>query len=275
MPKILDSKIRNLIHLTLSSFEKFKSKNGIYKGFEEDNKKIKGIKKEIVKFYNNKTKNDFLSKNIINESTKEINNQVLLDSLAKELSDLDKEIENVVIENLNKISGKKEAKAIEQNQKDKVRLEKKQKQVEKTSKKILKNISTPVSSFEYKKYIAPSAFVLIGFLILSSIFGDEEPKYNKNNPFVKHCLSIGFTSNKDVASCVSDEKRRAEDQAQRRQEQAQRDAYNQQLIQEQQRANDNVTNQMLMDMSKSLLGLNNRPAPRTTCIYTINGMICQ
>jgi len=275
MSKIIDAKIYNLIHLILSSFKKFKSKDGIYTGFEKDNKKIKDLKKGILKSYQNKSINDFLTKNVINDSTKEITNKVLLGSITKELADLDKEIENIVLENSIKINEKEESKEIELNQKNKIRLEKKQEQDRKKNDSILKKISISTGMLEYKKYITPSVLVLIGLFILSTMFKEEKTTYNKNNSFVQHCLSIGFASNRDVANCVSDEKRRAEEQTQRRKELSQRDVYNQQLIQEQQRANDNVTNQMLMDMSKSLLGLNNKPAPRTTCIKTITGFICQ
>ena len=104
----------------------------------------------------------------------------------------------------------------------------------------------------------------------------------KNNKWVKNCLDLGFKKNSEVAKCAERQELahyeylKIKNENERiKNELAQADQYQKQILEEQRRANDMQSNQMLLNLSQELMGLNNNNNRSFNCITNPVGWSCR
>jgi hypothetical protein len=272
--KKISELIKQLISLSVKSLDKYNRFEGKYKNFDHDIKKIEKIKDEIInsdiKTFKIKTfdrliedelnKIDEDYRDVINEDLVKIKN--ILNSKHEEYKIIEEKIQT-------KKDNKNNSNASEKNKTKSINLD--------TSNSVIKiNLSN-----QNRNYLMIAISIVLAILFFTSISSDK-PSYNKNNKWVKNCLDLGFKKNSEVAKCAERQELahyeylKIKNENERiKNELAQANQYQKKILEEQRRANDMQSNQMLLNLSQELMGLNNNNNRSFNCITNPVGWSCR
>lgn len=279
--KIILNSLSLFINLSSKSLNKYSENQGEYKSFNLDKKKLEDLK---IKLINSKVK-DF--------------DIVQFDSVKEELLEkIDKDFYEVINDEVNEIKEILEAKfdqlkiKEDNNKQEKIKLtEAKQNRL--INKKIDKRVNNNKDNLSFKKelayvsdlsnrnknYVMLVGVAVIVVILFFSVFSNNE-SYDTENQWVKECLSLGFKKSEDVARCAVKQKKAHYDylaiqneNERIKSELAQANQYRKNILQQQRRSNDLQTDQMLLNLSKDLMGLNNNNKS-FNCITNIMGWSC-
>jgi hypothetical protein len=266
--------IKQLISLSVKSLDKYNRFEGKYKNFDHDIKKIEKIKDEII-----------------NSDIKTFKIKTFHRLIEDELNKIDKDYRGVINEDLVKIkdilnSKYEEYKIIE----EKIQTKKDNKNNSNASEKNkTKSINLDTSnsvikinlSNQNRNYLMIAISIVLAVLFFTSISSDK-PSYNKNNKWVKNCLDLGFKKNSEVAKCAERQELahyeylKIKNENERiKNELAQANQYQKKILEEQRQANDMQSNQMLLNLSQELMGLNNNNNRSFNCIMNPVGWSCR
>ena len=268
--KIILNSLSLFITLSSKSLNKYSENQGEYKNFNLDKKKLEDLKKKLT---NSKVK-DF---------------DILQFDSAKEelLNKIDKDFYEVINDEVNEIKEILEAKYDQLKTKEDFDKQEKLNQLTNKKNKTNKNNLNLKKKLTYvsnlsnknKNYVMIGVAVLVVILFFSVFSNDES--YDTENQWVKECLSLGFKKSEDVARCAVKQKKAHYDylaikneNERIKSELAQANEYQKNILQQQRRSNDLQADQMLLNLSKDLMGLNNNNNRSYNCNTNIMGWSC-
>ena len=263
MSKELKNKIKTLVLTSLQSLIKFTNHKGEYPKFEADTKKINQLREDIKNIYRKQNLELKLFETLCIENLAKIEREYR-DALSDEFLMLEKEISKILEEK-------------RQIQEEKVRIKN-----EKKLKNTPQILSSSNQSFKKNYSTFKIGGAVAAVFLLYFTFGNNIT-YDKNNKWVKECLAIGIRGNEDVANCAERQKnafyqyQNVQKQNEILKEQIKNsNAYAAQSLRQQQYQNDLAKNEILLNLSKDLMGLN-RPANNSfvNCLFNPMGFSCR
>jgi len=282
MSKNLSNKIKNLIVTSHQSLIKFTNYKGEYPKFEADTKKINQLKQDIKNIYRKQNLEIKLFETLCIENLVKIETEYK-DVLSDELLILEKEISKILNE-------KKKIKEEKIKIKNKKKLNNKSLNATKSNKdkfgvkfKNTPQILSSSNQSHKKNYNILKIGGAIAAIFLLYFNFSNDVTYDKNNKWVKECLAIGIRGNNDVANCAERQKnafyqyQNVQKQNEILKEQIKNsNKYAAQSLREQKYQNDLAKNQILLNLSKDLMGLN-RPANNNSfnCLFNPMGFSCR
>ena len=274
--KKLSTLIKQFISLSVKSLDMYSRNNGKYKKFDLDIKKISKIKNDLI-----------------NLKIKEFNEEIFVKILDEELDKIDEDYREVINEDLDEIKNNLLSKHEEYRtevERNKIKRNKKLSSIS-PEKKDTKNLILDINNSGIKinlsrqntNYLMIAISIVLVVLFFSS-FSSDTPSYKKDNKWVKNCLDLGFKKNSEVAKCAERQELahyeylKIKNENERiKNELAQANQYQKQILEEKRRANDMQSNQMLLNLSKDLMGLNNNNNYNNrslSCITNPMGFTC-